>query len=252
MAEKRRTPGIEGRDPPRARRRRPRPGVRRRLVPAVLPAPADRRGAAVPSRLRAGSWSEKASRGSVRTVPGPGGCGPARGVPRSKLTADDLQAERPPAETPPEGSIGLMSPITENLRSRYGGWALDTSGACQVPSRLLAACDSRARSKGQPRSTGLSHGRVLGSSSVRPSPAASVDSDRTPKAGVVSFRGTGKGPAQEGCVGFLAGWASCYTRTNDAWSRATTERLTVVGQAAVSVYAERGVRPHRHRWPGRS
>jgi hypothetical protein len=37
------------------------------------------------------------------------------------LTAYDPQTERPLVETPPEGSIGLMSRITEDLRSRYGG-----------------------------------------------------------------------------------------------------------------------------------
>ncbi|MBP5862373.1 hypothetical protein QBA57_18785 [Streptomyces scabiei] len=37
------------------------------------------------------------------------------------LTAYDPQAERPLAEAQPEGSIGLMSRITEDLRSRYGG-----------------------------------------------------------------------------------------------------------------------------------
>ncbi|WP_460066633.1 hypothetical protein [Streptomyces sp. YKOK-I1] len=37
------------------------------------------------------------------------------------LTAYDPQTERPLTETPPEGPVGLMSRITEDLRSRYGG-----------------------------------------------------------------------------------------------------------------------------------
>jgi hypothetical protein len=37
------------------------------------------------------------------------------------LTAYDPQTERPLAEMQPEGAIGLMSRITEDLRSRYGG-----------------------------------------------------------------------------------------------------------------------------------
>ena len=37
------------------------------------------------------------------------------------LTAFDPQTERPLAETQPEGAIGMMSRITEDLRSRYGG-----------------------------------------------------------------------------------------------------------------------------------
>ncbi|MEU0597247.1 hypothetical protein ABZ484_03110 [Streptomyces sp. NPDC006393] len=37
------------------------------------------------------------------------------------LTAYDPQAERPLMETPREDPIGLMSRITEDLRSRYGG-----------------------------------------------------------------------------------------------------------------------------------
>ncbi|MFC8067113.1 hypothetical protein [Streptomyces sp. NPDC057293] len=37
------------------------------------------------------------------------------------LTAYDPQADRPLAEAQPESSIGLMSRITEDLRSRYGG-----------------------------------------------------------------------------------------------------------------------------------
>ncbi|WP_225834196.1 hypothetical protein [Streptomyces sp. NK08204] len=37
------------------------------------------------------------------------------------LTAYDPQTERALAEAPPEGSVGLMSRITEDLRSRYGG-----------------------------------------------------------------------------------------------------------------------------------
>ncbi|QIY99592.1 hypothetical protein HEP87_43985 [Streptomyces sp. S1D4-11] len=36
-------------------------------------------------------------------------------------TAYDPQTERPLVETPPEGSIELLSRITEDLRSRYGG-----------------------------------------------------------------------------------------------------------------------------------
>ncbi|MFF0110679.1 hypothetical protein [Streptomyces hirsutus] len=39
----------------------------------------------------------------------------------TELTAYDPQTERPLVETPPEGSIELMSRITEDLRSRYGG-----------------------------------------------------------------------------------------------------------------------------------
>ncbi|MFJ9590493.1 hypothetical protein [Streptomyces acidicola] len=37
------------------------------------------------------------------------------------LTAYDPQAERPLAETPPQCAVGLMSRITEDLHSRYGG-----------------------------------------------------------------------------------------------------------------------------------
>jgi hypothetical protein len=37
------------------------------------------------------------------------------------LTAYDPQVERPLRETPPQGATGLMSRITEDLRSRYGG-----------------------------------------------------------------------------------------------------------------------------------
>ncbi|MFJ3943877.1 hypothetical protein [Streptomyces griseoaurantiacus] len=37
------------------------------------------------------------------------------------LTAYDPQTERPLTETPPGGSIELMSRISEDLRSRYGG-----------------------------------------------------------------------------------------------------------------------------------
>jgi hypothetical protein len=37
------------------------------------------------------------------------------------LTAYDPQVERPLAEAPPQGVIGLMSRTTEDLRSRYGG-----------------------------------------------------------------------------------------------------------------------------------
>ncbi|WAU85583.1 hypothetical protein O1Q96_41330 [Streptomyces sp. Qhu-G9] len=37
------------------------------------------------------------------------------------LTAYDPQTERPLVETPPDDSIGLMSRVTEDLRSRYGG-----------------------------------------------------------------------------------------------------------------------------------
>lgn len=36
------------------------------------------------------------------------------------LTAYDPQTEHPLAETQPQGTIGLMSRITEDLRSRYG------------------------------------------------------------------------------------------------------------------------------------
>lgn len=37
------------------------------------------------------------------------------------LTAYDPQTERPLTETPPEDLVGLMSRITEDLRSDYGG-----------------------------------------------------------------------------------------------------------------------------------
>ncbi|GAA5006713.1 hypothetical protein GCM10023335_24390 [Streptomyces siamensis] len=37
------------------------------------------------------------------------------------LSAYDPQAERPLTETPPHDAAGLMSRITEDLRSRYGG-----------------------------------------------------------------------------------------------------------------------------------
>jgi hypothetical protein len=37
------------------------------------------------------------------------------------LTAFDPQTERPLAEMQPQGATGLMSRITEDLRSRYGG-----------------------------------------------------------------------------------------------------------------------------------
>ncbi|MFC8197282.1 hypothetical protein ACFUTV_18025 [Streptomyces sp. NPDC057298] len=37
------------------------------------------------------------------------------------LTAYDPQTERPLVETPPDDSIGLMSRVTKDLRSRYGG-----------------------------------------------------------------------------------------------------------------------------------
>ncbi|MFI1707472.1 hypothetical protein [Streptomyces griseoruber] len=37
------------------------------------------------------------------------------------LTAYDPQVERPLMETPPQGVVGLMSRIAEDLRGRYGG-----------------------------------------------------------------------------------------------------------------------------------
>ncbi len=50
-------------------------------------------------------------------MPGEDGGGLAAIVEKETgLTAYDPQTQRPLVETPPEGSIGLMSQVTENLR----------------------------------------------------------------------------------------------------------------------------------------